>query len=317
MVEKVPPVRGLSLQENAFHFSSVKKGRERGVPLSDEERKWLLPHFTMLLVGKPGSGKTTVLEELLTNEQMYAKKFDAVFIVGPSVEKMNLSIPEQQKATTYNLDWVYSRISEINVQIELGVKKLQIKSGGTSMRPEPPSLGKASVDRLRALHKSNESASLGSSGIAKRAQDDFFKDVREDFTVRKALAQPAGGPSSGKDSIIQNGLREVLKKSEKQLKEEEERKNPAHEDPFNILFVFDDVISDIKARERDTRQTALFFNRRHLLRNHGTISLIIVTQKFTQIPARIRSVANWYILFRLNPVDFEKVYEDAIIVRKK
>ena len=101
-------------------------GRERGVTLSDDERKYLLPHFTMLLVGKPGSGKTTVLEELLTNKQMYAGKFDAVFVIGPSVEKMRLEIPKQQKSTKYDMNWIYARISEINVQIDLGVKKLQI-----------------------------------------------------------------------------------------------------------------------------------------------------------------------------------------------
>ena len=28
-------------------------------------------------------------------------------------------------------------------------------------------------------------------------------------------------------------------------------------------------------------------------------------------------MANWYVLFRLNPVDFEKVYEDAIIIQKR
>jgi len=29
------------------------------------------------------------------------------------------------------------------------------------------------------------------------------------------------------------------------------------------------------------------------------------------IPARIRSNASWLILFRLNPIDFDNVYQDA------
>ena len=32
------------------------------------------------------------------------------------------------------------------------------------------------------------------------------------------------------------------------------------------------------------------------------------------VPARIRSNANWMILFRLNPVDFENVYKDVVMV---
>lgn len=32
------------------------------------------------------------------------------------------------------------------------------------------------------------------------------------------------------------------------------------------------------------------------------------------IPARIRSNSNWLVLFRLNPVDFENVYKDVVMV---
>ena len=103
----------------------------------------------MLLVGKPGSGKTTVLEELLTNKQMYAGKFDAVFVVGPSVEKMRLDIPKAQKSTKYDMNWIFARISEINVQIELGVKKLQIKVGPTVNANSGGTVGKRTLERLR------------------------------------------------------------------------------------------------------------------------------------------------------------------------
>jgi len=53
-------------------------------------------------------------------------------------------------------------------------------------------------------------------------------------------------------------------------------------------------------------------NRRHLVLN-GTVSIIIVSQKYTLIPARLRSNASWLILFQLNPIDFENVYKDAIV----
>jgi len=34
------------------------------------------------------------------------------------------------------------------------------------------------------------------------------------------------------------------------------------------------------------------------------------------IPARLRSNANWLILFRLNPVDFDTVYKDVVMLYK-
>ena len=52
-------------------------------------------------------------------------------------------------------------------------------------------------------------------------------------------------------------------------------------------------------------------NRRHIIFN-GTISIIMVTQKYTLIPARVRSNASWLILYQLNPLDFETAYRDAV-----
>lgn len=83
-----------------------------------------------------------------------------------------------------------------------------------------------------------------------------------------------------------------------------------------MLFIFDDVIGDIKKNENNSKQTQLVLNRRHLVHN-GTVSLCIVTQKYTLIPARLRSNASWLVLFKLNPNDFESVYGDAITLSKQ
>ena len=74
--------------------------------------------------------------------------------------------------------------------------------------------------------------------------------------------------------------------------------------------MLDDVIGPIKAIQNDPYLAQLFFNRRHLVAN-GVVSIILVTQKYTMIPARIRSNASWLILFRLNPLDFDNVFNDA------
>lgn len=84
----------------------------------------------------------------------------------------------------------------------------------------------------------------------------------------------------------------------------------------NVLIVLDDVVGEIKSLQHDRFLAQLFFNRRHLIAN-GVVSVMLVTQKYTMIPARIRSNANWLILFRLNPVDFDNVFKDVISISVK
>ena len=89
-------------------------GQKDGVDLSEDEKEYLLPHFTMLLVGKPGSGKTTLLKQMLTNNQMYHKKFDDVFLISPSAGKMGLKTKVDRQRTDFSLDWIFKQIEEIN-----------------------------------------------------------------------------------------------------------------------------------------------------------------------------------------------------------
>lgn len=81
----------------------------------------------------------------------------------------------------------------------------------------------------------------------------------------------------------------------------------------NILLVLDDVVGSIKKAEYDQRLAQLVMNRRHLIFN-GTLSIIVVSQKYTLIPCRIRSNASWLIVYQLNPMDFEAVYRDVVVL---
>jgi hypothetical protein len=50
--EKGPPKSNGAANKNDPNYI------EEGVVLTEEEKEYLLPHFTMMLVGRPGSGKT-------------------------------------------------------------------------------------------------------------------------------------------------------------------------------------------------------------------------------------------------------------------
>lgn len=84
----------------------------------------------------------------------------------------------------------------------------------------------------------------------------------------------------------------------------------------NILIVIDDFISQIKKEERNPLLGALFYNRRHIVKN-GTISIIITSQRYMSIPSVIRSVLNILIIFTLINKDIKKIYEEHISIPKK
>ena len=82
--------------------------------MDDKELEYMLPHFLMIIAGKPGSGKTHLLQEMLNNEDLYKDKFNDIFIFSPSFAKMNVKIPLQNFKSTFDLDWLFDKLQEIN-----------------------------------------------------------------------------------------------------------------------------------------------------------------------------------------------------------
>ena len=93
-----------------------------GVSLDKDQSIFLLPHFLLLIVGKPGSGKSYLTRELFTSERYFAKKFDYVAVVSPSVQKLGIPVKKEFKNTKYDLAWLTFVIGKVN---EHQVKKFQ------------------------------------------------------------------------------------------------------------------------------------------------------------------------------------------------
>lgn len=122
-------------------------------------------------------------------------------------------------------------------------------------------------------------------------------------------------------------------KREAAAKDAEAAADPSRQRPFkrhkvrasrvrsNVLFVCDDVISGIKTSEADPRLTRLLFNRRHLLtigdRAMLSVSVLIASQKYTMLPARIRSTVTWLVAFAQPGNDLARIADELVVGMSK
>jgi energy-coupling factor transporter ATP-binding protein EcfA2 len=100
------------------------------------------------------------------------------------------------------------------------------------------------------------------------------------------------------------------------IKDKIDKINSRHSEYMNVLFIFDDIISELYNSRYSKEIGQFIFNRRHLLLN-GMISIILTSQKFTRIPTEIRSCSNIIIFFKLNSMCLKKIYEDLVFVDKE
>lgn len=87
---------------------------KEGTDLSDAQKSHLLPHFLMLAVGKPGSGKTTLVKHLTMDKEFYKNKFDKVLLVSPSASKTGLPVNKGDVSDSFELEWVYRKLEACN-----------------------------------------------------------------------------------------------------------------------------------------------------------------------------------------------------------
>lgn len=70
----------------------------------------------MIIVGKPGSGKTSVMRHMLMNEQFYKNTFDRVLLISPSAGKVGLPLAKTNTKSLFDVDWLFQKIAEINMK---------------------------------------------------------------------------------------------------------------------------------------------------------------------------------------------------------
>lgn len=68
----------------------------------------------MLLIGKPGSGKTYMVQRLLKDACMYKGRFDYVFVMSPSVKKIGIPVKRDQQIDHFSIAWLFEKIAKVN-----------------------------------------------------------------------------------------------------------------------------------------------------------------------------------------------------------
>ena len=87
-----------------------------------------------------------------------------------------------------------------------------------------------------------------------------------------------------------------------------------------VLFIFDDVIADIRGKGKGQIENLLqkiFFNRRHLAGCGGSVSIIATSQTYNKIDPKLRKTASHLIQYKPQKKEIENIYDDMITIPKK
>jgi len=90
----------------------MTKNTSEGV--SDLKYSDILPsHFCWSIVGAPGSGKTTFIQQLLSSDKLYKDKFDYIIITSPSPICVD-NVDKECISTVFNIQWIYDKLNYIS-----------------------------------------------------------------------------------------------------------------------------------------------------------------------------------------------------------
>ena len=88
-----------------------------------------------------------------------------------------------------------------------------------------------------------------------------------------------------------------------------------------VLFIFDDVIADLRGKGRGAVENLLqkiFFNRRHLAGSGGSLSIIATSQAYNKIDTKLRKTASQIICYRnFHKKETESLFDEVILIPKK
>ena len=88
-----------------------------------------------------------------------------------------------------------------------------------------------------------------------------------------------------------------------------------------VLFIFDDVIADIRGKGKGQIENLLqkiFFNRRHLAGAGGSLSIIATSQTYNKIDPKLRKTASQLVFYEnKQKKERESIFDEVILIPKQ
>lgn len=84
---------------------SIVPSRDDSIRNLKVDKTYLQGSFCLALVGPPGSGKSTLIESLITNEALYFRKFNKILFISPSKPTF-LEVSEENWWPTLKVSWL-------------------------------------------------------------------------------------------------------------------------------------------------------------------------------------------------------------------
>ena len=81
---------------------------------SKEELTFFSKSFVLTIIGKPGSGKTSVVQEILLNEELLQNKFDYIFIFSPTPLPYIECVENENWIRDFSLEKIFFIIETLN-----------------------------------------------------------------------------------------------------------------------------------------------------------------------------------------------------------
>lgn len=112
----------------------------------------LLASFVTLIIGKPGSGKSHLLFELIMNKTLYFKKFDKILFLTPSKLKgLGDFLTEENWVAWLNVAWLEKKFKEYMQEFQ---REFEIKSRSVKKLEENPEFD--DIDKVLQVEKEQE-----------------------------------------------------------------------------------------------------------------------------------------------------------------
>lgn len=300
----------------------------KNILLESGKAKLLPTSFVMGIIGKMGSGKTSLIVELLKNPKAWGGEFVAVLCISPSAIN---GIPEDPDFfhPKYDKNWLFGRLMRIsyemsrreeqfkqpvpkNIAPKNSIGLLNSNQGFSGLRFYP--------DLVRNKTPINPETLYFNNG-AETDETEFNNSIKgktiDGLSQFSATLSSKGNNAEDLSMIPQHGSENefITQEKHKEEEEEEEGKDGENKDlkgdsPNIVLVILDDCIADIKAG-MDSDFSKLIWNRRHQFPNL-TVSFLITTQKYKAIPTDIRQVLDGLIQFSIPMTTIDEIQKECV-----